>query len=168
MKYSGIIFDLDDTLMNTKGLEHLRRRDWAECYRQIPNATSLNINLKALFNLKKQNLKIGIVTNSPRTYAEKVLNFHNVPYDSLIAYHDTERRKPHPDPMIKCANSMGISPVRCINIGDNTNDITAGLKARMYCIGVTWGEGTKEDLILAGCHNVFYSNNSLENYLIKL
>lgn len=168
MDYNGIIFDLDDTLVNTKGLAHLRRHNWQECYRQIPMVTKLNIDLKVLLALKKRNFKIGIVTNSPRTYAEKILDFHKVPYDSLIAYHDTDRRKPHPDPMLKCAKLMGLQPVSCINIGDNINDMVAGLKANMHCIGVVWGESNERDLRLAGCHNFFHSSDLLAKYLIKL
>ena len=164
----GVIFDLDDTIVNTKNLKHLRRNNWPECYRQMPYLTEPIISNDVLKTMRDQGLLIGIVTNSPRKYAEMVLNCHAIPYDSLVAYHDTSKKKPFPDSMIKCANNLKIKPQNCINIGDNISDIEAGKRANMFCVGVTWGESSKNELISKGCDTIFNTAEALEQYLLNI
>ncbi|MED1422402.1 hypothetical protein [Bacillus altitudinis] len=38
-KFEAIIFDLDDTLIDTAQIKQLRRKPWSECYRYISTKT---------------------------------------------------------------------------------------------------------------------------------
>ncbi|MEI2358000.1 hypothetical protein, partial [Mesobacillus zeae] len=69
----AIIFDLDDTLIDTAQIKQLRRRPWSECYRYIPTKTFALFGEELSSIIEDKNLKLGIVTNSPRPYATKVL-----------------------------------------------------------------------------------------------
>lgn len=160
----AIIFDLDDTIINTSEIKHLRRHPWSECYSRIPSNTYLLLN-QSLLNKK---FLVGIVTNSPRPYATRVLSHHNFSFDDLICYHDCTRRKPHPDPMILSATRLGINPQEVIAIGDHKNDILAAKSADMTTIGVTWGESTREELTLAGSDYLVEDINQLINLLNTL
>jgi HAD superfamily hydrolase (TIGR01509 family) len=149
-RFKAIIFDLDDTIINTSEIKRLRKHPWNECYSKIPSNTYNLMNQNLIKLLEDKKFLVGIVTNSPRPYATRVLSHHNVRYNDLICYHDCTRRKPHPEPLIKSATNLGVHPKEVISIGDHKNDIFASKSADMTSIGVTWGESTREELASAG------------------
>lgn len=167
-KYKAIIFDLDDTIIDTSQIKHLRRNPWSECYTNIPTKTFavFDENLSTL--IKDKNFKVGIVTNSPRPYATRVLSHHNFNYDNLICFHDCDKRKPHPAPLLKCALNLGINPNCVISIGDNVNDIVASKEAGMTTVGVTWGESSQTELKDIGSDFIISNNIELISLLRNL
>ena len=148
--YRGIIFDLDETIINSTVLKDYRNsRDWKSCYSNT-HLTSIYEGLDDLQTyLRKQNLKVGIVTMSPKKYAIELLTFHSIHFDTLIAYHDVKKRKPHPEPMLKCATELGIKPNELIALGDDKRDIESANSAGITSVGVTWGCTSREELLLA-------------------
>lgn len=141
MKIDTLIFDLDNTIVDTSQLKvHRDARDWRKCEELVSSHTRLIIDPSKL----PANLKIGIVTNSPRNYAESILKHYKFPYDSLIAYHDCTPRKPDKAPMLKCLEQLNSSHLNALCIGDNTIDIEAGNSAQIVTIGVSWGDCSKE------------------------
>ncbi|WP_161974900.1 HAD family hydrolase [Bacillus timonensis] len=145
--FEGVIFDLDDTIIDTAEIKHLRKSPWSECYKYIPTKTFSYFGKELSSVIQERNLKVGIVTNSPRSYATRVLSQHNFYYDDLICFHDCEKRKPFPDPLLKCSLNLGVSPKNIISIGDSINDIIATKRAGMTSVGVTWGESARLELI---------------------
>lgn len=162
-----IIFDLDDTLVDTSKIKKYRRVNWTRCCELIPTETELNISLETIKKLKNK-YRIAVVTNSPKFYAEKVLGNNGVEADVLISYRDTRNHKPHPEPMLLAAKRMHTQPKDCIAIGDHINDILASSRAGMLSIGVTWGEHSLEHFKEIGCLNLFSRKQDLENYLLTL
>lgn len=57
----------------------------------------------------------------------------------LVAYHDTARHKPLPDPLLEGARRLGVLPERCVHIGDAGTDDQAARAAGMASIRVAWG-----------------------------
>jgi HAD superfamily hydrolase (TIGR01662 family) len=143
----GVIFDLDETLVNTGALKNFRRlRNWQACYENL-NLTKIYDQAGALLEmLRSEGVKIGIVTMSPRPYALKVLKYHGITYDCLIAYHDCAKKKPYPDPILKCISNLGISPERTISIGDDIKDLKASKEANVFTVASTWGNSALEEL----------------------
>lgn len=148
---NAVIFDLDDTIINTSEIKKLRKKPWNDCYSHIPTKTYAIFDESLHDFLKDMNQKVGIVTNSPRPYAERVLKHHNFKYHNLVAYHDVKKRKPHPEPFYKCADLLGVETKNIISVGDHTNDIIASKEAGMKTIGVTWGECSLSELKQIGC-----------------
>ena len=74
----GVMLDLDETLVISRAIESLRRnRQWKECYAQF--ASTLLPDGTVEFLRKLQTLAAyGVVTTSPRPYAEKLLAFHGL------------------------------------------------------------------------------------------
>lgn len=143
----GIIFDLDETLIDTSFLKKFRdRRDWKSCYENKEKTMMYNDLENFLVYIERQNIKIGIVTMSPRKYAETILSYHNINYHSLIAYHDVLHRKPHPEPMIKCMERLNLKSHELIALGDDKRDIISSNEAGILSVGVTWGSSSKNDL----------------------
>jgi pyrophosphatase PpaX len=58
-----------------------------------------------------------------------------------ITADDVEHHKPHPEPLLKVAQILGVDPKKCVYIGDTSIDQSAAKAAGMDFIGVTWGAG---------------------------
>ncbi len=168
MTVEAIIFDLDDTLINTTQIKPFRKKPWKECYKYIPTKTFAFFEEDITSIIKNKDLKLGIVTNSPRPYATKVLLQHNIVYEDLICFHDSEKRKPHPDPLLKCCANLKALPQNTISIGDTVNDIIATKKAGMISIGVTWGESKEPELKNAGSDIILNHPNELVEFINNL
>lgn len=164
--YKGIIFDLDETLVDTKTLKQFRDiRDWRACYSNF-NLTILYDSTEKLIDAcKNKGYKIGIVTMSPRPYAEKLLRHHDISYDVLIAYRDVVNKKPHPEPMMKCLEKLELDKSEIITIGDDVRDILSAKKAGIEAVGVSWGVSDKQSLLSVGALQVFDDNEELLNFL---
>jgi HAD superfamily hydrolase (TIGR01549 family) len=64
----------------------------------------------------------------------------------------TPHTKPWPDPVLWCAEQMGVLPENCLMIGDTTVDIRAGLSASAQSVGVLSGFGDQKELARAGAN----------------
>ncbi len=73
------------------------------------------------------------------------------PYISFIlGAEDVERAKPDPCPVLKTLDHFGISPSDTLVIGDMHYDILMGSRAGCHTCGVTYGNGTVDELTTAG------------------
>lgn len=135
------MLDLDETLVLTADIEILRRqREWQKVYKAF-NKTRLPDGTKEFITKIRGLASIGIVTTSPRPYAEKLLAYHHLEIPVLIAYHDVSRKKPSAEPILSALRKIGIPPENCIHIGDQLDDIRAALNAGVIPIGLSW-DGT--------------------------
>lgn len=166
MEIRGVIFDLDETIINTSILKVFRDRgEWNTCYQKASHCYVYDHMTEILAKLNEIGMPIGFVTNSPRKYAVTMLNSHNVRYDALVAYHDCSPRKPHPAPMLKCAEQINVSPEYILSIGDDVKDIRAANSAGMVSVAVTWGGASREDLVKANPYFIFDSGKEILNIL---
>jgi len=135
----SVIFDLDDTIVNTSALMALRNaKKWRECTSQLFLTKLFHGVLESFTILKSEGIKIGIVTASVSYYAEAVLQYHHIPYDSLICYHDCPRPKPAPDPIIMCLTRLSGSREKALGIGDAIVDAVAYKAAGIPAWGAGW------------------------------
>ena len=148
MPKTAVIFDLDDTLVDTSELSHLREnRDWKECFKRIPETKMYDGLLEAITSLKNLEIPIGIVTSSISDYANEVLDYHDIPHDTLIAYHDCppHLQKPNPAPVIKCLGDLDCSAEGSLGIGDLIKDAQAYKSAGIKAWGAGWSRGLCRD-----------------------
>lgn len=139
MIYRAIIFDLDQTLIDSSKIEHLRsKKQWNKVLESF-ELIEFNTKIGQLLNiLVPTGLKIGVITNSPSKYAGSVLEHFGIPFHSLIGYHDIKNRKPSPEAFIKTLGNFRITSDMAISFGDQDNDIIASKKANIYSVGVKW------------------------------
>lgn len=72
-------------------------------------------------------------------------------YVSLVlGAEDVEMAKPHPFPVLKTLNHFNIAPEDTLVVGDMSFDILMGKRAGCHTCGVTYGNGTEEELRKAG------------------
>lgn len=80
-----------------------------------------------------------LVTSTGRDVME--WTFENVPVDNIfsgmITSTEVENTKPHPEPYLKAAKTIGIPIEKCIVIEDSVNGIRAGKASGAKVIGIT-------------------------------
>ncbi len=133
-----ILFDLDQTLVLTSALETLRKqRAWSQIYERFHLTTLPPGTLDFLSQVRAQ-AQLGIVTNTPRAYAEKIVAYHRLSLPVVVAYHDTKLHKPHPEPLLTALQKVSGSAERCCYIGDSPHDLQAALNAKILPIALCW------------------------------
>lgn len=139
MKIKGIIFDLDDTLIYTDPvLQYREQRNWHLAIKNLYLTTVYPSIGKMVDRLRETKIKYGIVTSSPRKYAEAVVSFHNLDINILVAYQDTLRHKPDPEPILKAVRIFNLRTRNILSIGDQDIDIMAGKNAGTYTAITGW------------------------------
>src|SRR2546426_1274544 len=70
-------------------------------------------------------------------------------FDAILGGDSVSQKKPNPEPLREMLNSFGIQPAKAVIVGDGDADIEAGKRAGVCTCGVTYGLGSKEELIEA-------------------
>ena len=97
--------------------------------------------LELLADLKAQGRKLGIVTAKRRMTVE--LAFAAVPietlFDVVVAGDETERHKPHPEPLLRALAQVGATAKTAAYVGDSPFDVRAAKAGGLTAIAATWG-----------------------------
>lgn len=164
-----IIFDLDMTLVDTSIAEEYRsRRDWNAVYSLIPTMEAYEemVALARMFSGMRE--YIAVVTNSPRSYAEKVLRYFEVPHDVIVGYWEVARRKPHVEPYLKASAGVEIAnPSSVFVFGDRAEDITPARSLGYISCACLWGAVDKKGLVAAGPTFIFESPASAHVHFLN-
>lgn len=139
----AIIFDLDLTLVDSTIAEYSRKiRDWPSVYSLIPRF-ALYPGMDAIFDYIRTNqINVAIVSTAPRSYIEKVVRHFDIPVDVIVGYHDARPIKPHPAPMLRALELLGVNASDTVSLGDRAIDIYSSKNAGIIGVGCLWG--TKE------------------------
>ncbi len=142
---AAFLFDLDMTLVNSAALSDWRRAGmWPHVKAHLQNlvlpfATGRVSPHQLPAVLKDDGHAVGVVTSSPRWYAEKILTAFTIPYDVLVAYEDTDAHKPSPEPIKLAIEKLGATPSNTAYIGDDPIDVEAAYHAGVHSFGAAWG-----------------------------
>lgn len=101
--------------------------------------------------LRSRDLPMGVVTSTHTAFIERKmipLRREGVAdaFSEIIAIEDAPRKKPAPDPLLVCAQRLGVDPKDCIYVGDSCVDIQAGKAAGMMTAAVLTGLDSREAL----------------------
>lgn len=166
---AGVLFDLDQTLINSSTAEALRKaRNWPEVYRLIPGFVVYDGIADLLKMLLEREVPVGIVTSSPGAYCARVIEHHQLRIEKKVCYHDTTRRKPHPDPILKGIELLKIPANEVWAVGDDPRDIQSAKAAGAHAVAVTWGAVDASALRAAGAKELFDSVADLHAFLDDL
>jgi phosphoglycolate phosphatase len=122
--------------------EPLKQR-FLELYEQnICRGTRLFDGIAALLDsLDAQGVPWGIVTNKVERFTFPLL--HALALDArarcIVGGDTTPRPKPHPDPLLHAAGTLGLPPAHCIYVGDDLRDIQAARAAGMPSLAAAYG-----------------------------
>ena len=105
-----------------------------------------------LAKLTKEEYKLTIA--SSRSHASLVELTRDMGISKSISYligvDDVEKAKPHPEPVLNTLKAMCFDAKRTLVVGDMAVDILMGINAGAKTCGVTWGNGSREELEEAG------------------
>ena len=94
-----------------------------------------------LVQLKEEGRRLAIVTAKRRATVD--LAFATVPighlFEAVVGGDETERHKPHPEPLVLAAERMRVDSRDCAYVGDSPFDVRAAKAAEMHAVAVTWG-----------------------------
>ncbi|HEY8623960.1 MAG TPA: HAD hydrolase-like protein [Casimicrobiaceae bacterium] len=143
------LLSTDDGERIESAISHYRDRYSAYGWRE--NAVYPGI-ADALEELAAGGNRLFVCTSKPQLYAERIVahlglapHLHGVHGPDLEGRLDDKR-----DLMAALLAAEQISPVRCVMIGDRTQDMVAARANKVAGLGVLWGYGTREELLSAG------------------
>ncbi|MFP3896094.1 MAG: HAD family hydrolase [Anaerolineales bacterium] len=120
-----------------------------------------------LFTALKDRYILGVVTTRARPEAHDFLR--RMQYEDLfsvvITRQDVFRLKPHPAPVRKAIDRLGVSPQHCIMVGDTALDVRSARRAGAYAVGVLSGFDHRYELERAGAHLILERAVQLLDYL---
>ncbi|MGL5941606.1 MAG: HAD family hydrolase [Waterburya sp.] len=93
-----------------------------------------------LTQLKTENLAIGLVTGTPRSEVEYILQRAELItyFDVIVAGDDLEDSKPEPDPYLLAVKNLNLQPSECLAIEDNPVGIEAAKRAKIQVVGISY------------------------------
>lgn len=100
----------------------------------------------------KPSFQLYVATSKPQVYAEKILHHFSLA-EHFIEIHgnDLEGRLDDKADLVKdLLERRSLRPEATIMIGDRKHDVIAAKKNGMKSVGVTYGYGSREELIEAG------------------
>lgn len=148
------IFDLDNTLLNTESLRAYREEGrFSEITNELRAETRIyKPVLNMLRRLRDAGVSLGVLTNSPSSYAIPLLRHHDLEqyFSAVVTYSHVghDGKKPSPKGLIHTLGALGISdPSAAIYVGDEAIDVMAAYRAGVYPITPTWA--TRKSMSLA-------------------
>lgn len=107
---------------------------------------------ETLASLREQGITLTIA--SSRSHASLVVLSRDMGISGDIALmvgaDDVENAKPHPEPVLKTLEATHFWAEETLVVGDMAVDILMGANAGAKTCGVTWGNGSREELLDAG------------------
>lgn len=102
--------------------------------------------------IKEQGTIITVASSRNRhSLSEYMENLLLTPYiEYYLGADDVQRAKPHPEPVLRTLHHFNISPKDTLVVGDAKFDILMGKNAGTHTCGVTYGNGTENELRQAG------------------
>ena len=91
--------------------------------------------------LEQRNIKWGIVTNKPHRFTVPLMQALGYAYRAacLVSGDTCAHAKPHPEPMLRACEIIGVMPAQCLYLGDDLRDMQAANASGMRGIIASYG-----------------------------
>ncbi len=120
--------------------------------------------------LAQRSIPWGVVTNKASRFTDPLTRsmplFSNA--GTVICGDTTPHTKPHPAPLLEAARRLGLSPSRCLYVGDDERDVIAGRAAGMGTVAASYGYlGASGDAAAWGAHATIHAPLDLLKLLLN-
>ncbi|WP_057914459.1 HAD family hydrolase [Peribacillus muralis] len=121
--------------------------NWCKAVLEFSHEVSLFHGIeRVIHDLHRSEIKTGIVTS--KTKQELIDEFEPFSLSSFfehtICANDTEKHKPHPEPLLTCLERLNIDPENSLYIGDSIYDMQCAQQAGVKFGLALWGSKTTE------------------------
>lgn len=103
---------------------------------------------EVLRDIRSRGLRTGIVTTKASYRIWKILDKCGVRelMDAVVGCNDVKNEKPHPEPLLKAAELLGVELTDMLYIGDSAVDAKCAMAAGVKFAGVLTGTTSREEL----------------------
>ena len=107
---------------------------------------------ETMIQLQQNGIKMAVVTSKKVPMAERGLKCFNLEkyFTGIIGCDECENHKPHPEPMLRGAELINLSPEECICVGDSPFDLQSGKSAGCLTAAVKWTYFDWDKMLLLG------------------
>jgi len=143
--YRHYLPDLGETGLDACEATHHRLFD---INRQMNPPVPFPLVVRTLQWLREQGVKTSIASSRTSFSLRELLNDMDIAdqFDCILGAEDVERAKPAPDPVLQTLRALRILAEKTLVVGDMGVDILMGARAGCKTVGVTYGNGTREEL----------------------
>ncbi|QMV42591.1 pyrophosphatase PpaX [Cohnella cholangitidis] len=108
-------------------------------------------------------IRMGIVTTKMRASSIRALELLGIYkyMETLVSLDDVEHAKPHPEPVAKAIQALGVKPSETFMIGDSSVDMKSAIAAGAIPVGVAWSLKGKNHLLEAGAAHILHEMTEL-------
>lgn len=122
-----------------------------------------------LVKLKESGIRVALASSAPAKdllFYKKLVGMEDL-VDEQSSADDAGRSKPHPDIFEATLKRLGLEPHQVLALGDTPWDAEAAGKAGIWTIGVETGGWNREDLLAAGCIEVYSGVDELLDRFVQ-
>jgi phosphoglycolate phosphatase-like HAD superfamily hydrolase/predicted amidophosphoribosyltransferase len=158
----AVLFDLDQTLVDSSALEEYRRLQlWDYVLGGIGQITLYPGIPELIHSCRALGLKTAIVTSSPRNVCDAIVNQFGLQTDATVAAGDAKFPKPSREPITAALQKLAVHRSQALVVGDRCLDIAAGRHAEVaWTLGATWGTPDLRSLVLS--RPKYFASNASE------
>ena len=131
--------------------KHVFQHDYLPRVKPFPQVREL------LLRLQEAGIRLSLASSASeedlKTY-KKIANIDDL-IEEESSKDDAKQSKPHPDIFEATLKRLGLKPAEVLALGDTPYDAEAAGKAGIWTIGVETGGWTREELLGAGCVEVY-------------
>lgn len=104
--------------------------------------------IETLTNLKKQGIKLAIITNKEEPYTSRLLKQHHMNdfFDLVISGNSLPFKKPNAQVIEHCLKALGEAKQNSLFVGDSAIDIATAKNAGVTCWVVPYGYNAGRDI----------------------
>ena len=141
-----------------------------ETYRRIFSENNAEYKVPAFPNVVETLPKLSeagyVLTIASSRIKRSLMEFiENMDLQRVLTYvlgaDDVTHAKPHPEPVLRTLEKFGCKADEALVVGDAVFDIEMGRRAGVKTCGVTYGNGTRQELIDAGADYLIDSFDEL-------
>ncbi|MCR4728134.1 MAG: HAD hydrolase-like protein [Lachnospiraceae bacterium] len=126
-----------------------------------------------LSTLRKNGKKLALASSKPRVFVVKILDYFGITgYFDVVMGSELDGTRENKVEIIEESLRLlfeGETPdlEKCVMVGDRKYDVEAAAKVGLKGIGVTYGYGSREELVNAGADIICDSVEELKNLLLS-
>jgi len=130
---------------------YLFHQDYFSKVRPFPKVREL------FLRLKQSEIRTALASSSAKKDLDTYMRIANIAdlIEETTSADDTERSKPHPDIFSATLAKLNAKPAKVLALGDTPYDAESAGKAGVRTIGVTTGGWSRQELLNAGCIEVY-------------
>lgn len=121
-----------------------------------------------LGELKRRGYLLAVLSNKPDEFTRELIEkFYPGIFDFVRGSREGVPRKPDPTAELEIISEAGLTPSRCVHVGDSETDVQTAKNAGVAVVACSWGYRPKETLVEAGAEVIAENVGELRKIFLK-